>query len=157
MRINLGCGFGKREGYLNVDKDPSCEPGQIVDLDVLPWPWEDNAADEVLLKHVLKHLGADTRTYLDIIKELWRIAKPSATVTVIVPHPRHDHFVNDPTHVRAITPGDWNCFPKPGTGSGSKKVWVTRRSACNSESTSRLHRSTWFPTIRDAASSSVAS
>ena len=110
MRINLGCGFDKREGYLNVDKDPSCEPDQIVDLDVLPWPWEDNAADEVLLKHVLEHLGADSRTYLDIIKELWRIAKPSTTVTVIVPHPRHDHFVNDPTHVRAITPGGLELF-----------------------------------------------
>ena len=157
MRINLGCGFDKREGYLNVDKDPSCEPDQIVDLDVLPWPWEDNAADEVLLKHVLEHLGADTRTYLDIIKELWRIAKPSATVTVIVPHPRHDHFVNDPTHVRAITPADWNCFPKPGTGSGSKKAWATHRSASNSESTSKSHRSTWFPTIRGVASLSGAS
>jgi hypothetical protein len=25
-------------------------------------------------------------------------------VRIAVPHPRHDHFIDDPTHVRAVTP-----------------------------------------------------
>lgn len=29
-----------------------------------------------------------------------------------MPHPRHDHFINDPTHVRIITPDLLNLFNK---------------------------------------------
>jgi hypothetical protein len=31
-------------------------------------------------------------------------------VTVTVPHPRHDHYLNDPTHVRPITPQGLEMF-----------------------------------------------
>ena len=104
MRLNLGCGQDKRDGFLNVDKSALCEPDLVVDLEDLPWPWDSNSVDEVLLKHSLEHLGREPDGYLGIVKELWRIGKPGATVTIIVPHPRHDHFINDPTHVRPITP-----------------------------------------------------
>ena len=42
--------------------------------------------------------------------EFWRICRDGATVDIIVPHHRHDHFINDPTHVRAITPGGLELF-----------------------------------------------
>jgi hypothetical protein len=79
------------------------EPDQLVDLEATPWPWEDDSAQEIQLRHVLEHLGATTDGYLAIIKELWRICKPGAQVRIVVPHPRHDHYLNDPTHVRPIT------------------------------------------------------
>ena len=31
------------------------------------------------------------------------MSKPDASITVIVPHPRSDNFLADPTHVRPIT------------------------------------------------------
>src|SRR5262249_53058999 len=34
----------------------------------------------------------------------YRVCRDGATVSVIVPHPRHDFYLNDPTHVRPITP-----------------------------------------------------
>ena len=46
------------------------------------------------------------------MKELWRVCKPDAGVTVILPHPRHDIFLNDPTHVHAIMPGTFAMFSK---------------------------------------------
>ncbi len=104
MRLNLGCGNRKREGWVNVDVAPECRPDELVDLESLPWPWPDDSADEVVLCHVLEHLGAETRVYLGVLKELWRVCKAGAKVTVVVPHPRHDHFLNDPTHVRPVTP-----------------------------------------------------
>src|SRR4249919_3237809 len=103
MRLNLGCGRNKLPGWLNVDHSASCEPDAVVDLEVLPWPWPDNSADEILLNHVLEHLGAVPATYIGIIRELWRVCRPGATVTIAVPHPRSDDFMNDPTHVRAVT------------------------------------------------------
>lgn len=103
MRLNLGCGGDKREGWRNIDKFAILEPDEVVDLEHFPWPWPDGSATEVLLKHVLEHLGAETETYRRIIQELWRVCADGAEITVIVPHPRHDHFLNDPTHVRPIT------------------------------------------------------
>jgi hypothetical protein len=110
MRLNLGCGYRKLPAFINVDSAPGCQPDQVVNLETLPWPWPDNAVDEVYLSHVLEHLGADSATYLGIIKELWRVCKPDARITVIVPHPRSDNFITDPTHVRPITPAGLSLF-----------------------------------------------
>jgi hypothetical protein len=110
MRLNLGCGFDKRAGFVNVDKQAACEPDQVVDLEHLPWPWPDDAASEVVLRHTLEHLGARPQDYLDILRELWRICRGGATVSITVPHPRHDSFLNDPTHVRVVTPQGLELF-----------------------------------------------
>ena len=103
MRLNLGCGGRKFPDWINVDKFPTCSPDEIVDLEQFPWPWPDNSVDEVRLYHVLEHLGADTGVYLGIIKELYRVCRDNAAIDIIVPHPRHDDFLNDPTHVRPVT------------------------------------------------------
>jgi hypothetical protein len=103
MRLNLGCGTRILDGWHNVDKFSTFAPNEIVDLEVFPWPWPDNSADEVLLSHVLEHLGATTEVYLGIIKELYRVCRDGAKIVIAVPHPRHDNFLGDPTHVRPIT------------------------------------------------------
>ena len=110
MRLNLGCGNRKLEGYLNVDSAPACRPDSIVDLERFPWPWPDGSADEVVLRHVLEHLGADTAVYLKVMQELYRVCAPGAAITVTVPHPRHDDFLSDPTHVRPILPQGLEMF-----------------------------------------------
>jgi len=103
MRLNLGCGGRKFPDWLNVDKFPTCGPDQVVDLEKFPWPWPDNSVDEVRMYHVLEHLGAETPVYLGIIKELYRVCRDNASLHIIVPHPRHDDFLGDPTHVRPVT------------------------------------------------------
>lgn len=103
MKLNLGCGHRKLDGWRNVDRVPACAPDEVVDLERLPWPWADDSVEEVLLSHVLEHLGAAADVYLGIMKELYRVCRPGARITIIVPHPRSDHFLWDPTHVRPIT------------------------------------------------------
>ena len=78
MRLNLGCGQDKRDGWTNVDKMAAAEPDQVVDLEELPWPWPDSSVEEVAMKHVLEHLGAETDVYLGIIKELYRVCRHGA-------------------------------------------------------------------------------
>jgi predicted SAM-dependent methyltransferase len=56
------------------------------------------------LNHVLEHLGRDTEIYFGIIKEIYRVIIPDGKVIIVAPHPRHDDFINDPTHIRMITP-----------------------------------------------------
>lgn len=110
MRLNLGCGGKITPGWLNVDKFPTCNPDQVVDLERFPWPWPDDSVDEVRMHHVLEHLGAQTEIYLGIIKELYRVCRDNAAIHIIVPHPRHDDFLNDPTHVRPVTPASFVLF-----------------------------------------------
>lgn len=55
LKINFGCGFDKREGYLNVDSDPACKPDVLIpmgDLSLLP----KHHFNEVFARDVLEHI-----------------------------------------------------------------------------------------------------
>lgn len=104
MKLNLGCGGHKRPGWVNVDIEAACDPDAVVDLERTPWPWGDDSVTEVLMSHVLEHLGATTSVFLGIMRELYRVCADGAVVVVHVPHPRHDQYLADPTHVRPILP-----------------------------------------------------
>jgi predicted SAM-dependent methyltransferase len=112
MKLNVGCGYSKRDGWLNVDKFAVCEPDQVMDAEVFPWPFDDNSVDEILFHHSLEHMGADADVFLRLIQEVYRVCKPAAKVQIDVPHPRHDNFINDPTHVRVVTPELLTLFSK---------------------------------------------
>lgn len=103
LKLNLGCGHRKIEGFVSVDKDEKCHPDLVVDLERFPWPWNDNEVEQVLLYHVLEHLGQNVEVFLNIMSELWRVCVDGATITIIVPHFRNWTFYADPTHVRAIS------------------------------------------------------
>jgi hypothetical protein len=102
LRLNLGSGQNRLPGFVNVDKFG--QPDVRWDLEQFPWPWEDHSVVEVVLNHVLEHLGESTAVYIGVFKELYRIGSPGARIHIHVPHPRHDDFLSDPTHVRSVTP-----------------------------------------------------
>lgn len=102
LRLNLGCGARRLAGYVNVDKFG--EPDLRHDLEAFPWPWDNDSVEEIVLIHVLEHLGQDPRVYLKIMQEMYRIGRAGARIMIVVPHFRHDFFYDDPTHVRAVTP-----------------------------------------------------
>lgn len=112
MKLNLGCGWDQKDGWHNVDASPLCKPDAVCDLETTPWPFETSSADEILMSHVLEHIGQDPKVYLAIIKELYRVCKADGTVTIIVPHPRNDDFLLDPTHVRPVLAESFLLFSK---------------------------------------------
>jgi hypothetical protein len=110
LRLNLGSGNNPIAGFLNVDKFG--DPDLRVDLEEFPWPWDDNSVQEVVLNHVLEHLGPTPKIYFCIIQELYRVCVAGALIQIVVPHPRHDNFLNDPTHVRPVTGDHLSMFSR---------------------------------------------
>lgn len=112
MKFNMGCGKNKLKDFINVDKYQEADPDLLCDLEKMPWPIESDTADYILFNHSLEHMGQDPNMFINIIKEIYRISKKSAQIQINVPHPRHDNFISDPTHVRAITPMTIALFSK---------------------------------------------
>ena len=104
MKLNLGCGFNKPDGFVHVDMFEECQPDIVHNLETFPYPFEDNSVEEILFNHSLEHIGQQPSVFLRVVQEVYRICKEEALIKINVPHPRHDNFLSDPTHVRAITP-----------------------------------------------------
>jgi len=52
LKLNLGCGKYKREGYVNIDSRPEVNP------DICEYPWdleyETESVDEIYMSHTLE-------------------------------------------------------------------------------------------------------
>ena len=108
LRLNLGSGQNPLPGYVNVDLYGT--PDVEWDLERFPWPWEADSVEEIRMSHVLEHLGQSPQVFIGVMKELFRICRHDARIHIRVPHPRHDFFLGDPTHVRAILPETLELF-----------------------------------------------
>lgn len=128
LKLNLGCGYRKLDGYLNVDRSGDSQPDLVLDLETLPWPFPDNSVTHISMSHVLEHIGQEADKFLRLIQEMWRVCAPQAELTIAVPHPRHDNFLSDPTHVRPILPTTLQLFDQAmnreavATGNGASPL-----------------------------------
>ena len=120
MKLNLGCGNKILDGYVNVDKFDLYNVDIKHDLEKFPYPFNDNSVEEIKLSHVLEHIGQNPDVFIRILKEFYRICKNQALINIAVPHPRHDHFISDPTHVRPITVLSLFLFDKAQNGKWGK-------------------------------------
>jgi SAM-dependent methyltransferase len=106
MRLQLGCGYDVKSGWINHDSVQL--PGVDVthDLNIRPWPWAGNSIDEIWIKDVLEHLP-DT---IDVMEEIYRITKPGASIYIAVPYWNSWEAITDPTHVRQFNEFTFNFF-----------------------------------------------
>jgi SAM-dependent methyltransferase len=74
-KLNFGSGKDVREGYDNVDYTD-------FDFQKTPYPIEDNKYDYIMVKAVLEHM----QDPIAVLNKLYRIAKPDATIYVLVPY-----------------------------------------------------------------------
>jgi len=104
VKLNLGCGNDIRKGWINLDiiKKPGIDI--VHDLNVYPYPFSDNYADYILMKHVLEHLDDVVKT----IEEIHRILKPNGKVEIIVPYYKHKNAFTDVTHKHFFTEDSLN-------------------------------------------------
>lgn len=101
-KLNLGCGHQKLKGWTNIDFEPSEAPDMVINLGVEDWPFPTDSVDEALAHHILEHLTTDE--FFHFMRELYRVLKPNAICSLALPHPRHNVYINDPTHQHPVTP-----------------------------------------------------
>lgn len=97
-KLNLGCGEDIRKGYINLDNVKIKGVDIIHDLNVFPWPFEDNYFDEIYSRESLEHVNDLFKT----MKEIHRITKNNAKIIIIVPYwhssgafyANHNYFFN---------------------------------------------------------------
>jgi predicted SAM-dependent methyltransferase len=96
LKLDLGCGKNKKEGYIGVDKIKFDGVDVVLDIGKEKWPWEDESVDSVYCSHFVEHLEASERIHF--VNELYRVLKEKAQAQVIVPHWASCRAYGDLTH-----------------------------------------------------------
>lgn len=92
---------------VTLDAVESHHPDLVWDLNITPWPVENEQFEEVHAYEVLEHLGrqGDAGAFFDQFYEIWRTLKPYGVLCGTVPWHRSEWAWGDPSHTRVITPG----------------------------------------------------
>jgi SAM-dependent methyltransferase len=112
----LGCGNNREkrisvkdkpnewQSLTTLDWDIDCKPDVRHDLNVLPYPFEDNEFDEIHAYQCLEHVGkqGDAWFFFSQFFEFWRILKPGGLFFAMVPMWDSPWGYGDPSHTRVI-------------------------------------------------------
>ena len=94
MKLNLGCGHKRREGFVNVDIVPYESVDLIADLRHTPFPFKEDTFDEVVCEHILAHMN----TFHETIMEIVRVTRHGGTVRVFASYFPSTKWFGDPDH-----------------------------------------------------------
>jgi hypothetical protein len=107
LKLDLGCGQNKREGFIGVDKFAaegvdvvhdlcSCSTDSFTGRKHANFPWPDNSVGEVHCSHFFEHIPALVRPLF--MDELWRVMAHGAKALFITPFSRSYRATQDFTH-----------------------------------------------------------
>ena len=84
LRLNVGCGKGRIEGWVNCDLHPGPNVDEVFDCQG-KWPFPDDAAQDLTASHMLEHLD-DPKAFF---REAWRVLMPNGAMAIRVPYGGH--------------------------------------------------------------------
>ncbi len=106
IRIDIGCGKNKREGFLGVDILDFEGLDIVLNAGVEKWPFKDGSVDEVHASHFVEHLEAAERIHF--VNEVHRVLKNpeydgagkliKGFATITTPHWSSQRAYGDLTH-----------------------------------------------------------
>lgn len=112
-KLNLGCGYDIKEGWINLDIAELEGVDIVHDLTKLPLPFADDEFDYIMCYDIIEHIFE----YIPLMKELHRILKKDGILEIKVPHYTYSRAYADPTHVRYFSMEVFDFFVK-GTSRG---------------------------------------
>lgn len=99
MKLDIGCGKNKKEGFVGLDRVKIKGVDIICNLDAEKIPLEENSVEEVFSMHFMEHVS----DLLSVMEEVWRVCKDGAKVTLAVPYFTSVGAFRDPTHKQFFT------------------------------------------------------
>jgi SAM-dependent methyltransferase len=102
LRLDLGCGNAKREGFVGLDSMPGPAVDHVLDLTVDPIPFPDDSVDEVFSAHFLEHIDSPNHLF----GEIGRTCRDGARIEFWTPYA----FTNEAFlygHLHGITEEMW--------------------------------------------------
>lgn len=86
MKINIGCGWECKEGWVNVDNTSKWQAKNypITFMDATkPWPYDDNTFDYAISEHMIEHISEHKGLFM--LKEAFRTLKLHGVIRIICP------------------------------------------------------------------------
>jgi len=96
IKIDIGCGKNKRQGFIGIDIDKETKPDIIASA--LNLPFKDNSVDEVVSSHLVEHFTPDEAQIF--FNEVYRVLKRGcrASIKVDKDWSKKRLLSKDPTH-----------------------------------------------------------
>jgi hypothetical protein len=95
MKLYLGAGSKRLNGYTHVDVASQDDVDVGYDLNQLPWPWSDDTIEAIVAEDLVEHLTINLIQFCD---EAWRVLAPGAELFIRTPHHSGESSWIDPTH-----------------------------------------------------------
>ena len=94
----MGCGRNKFDGTEGIDFSDNSYADIMHDLNVFPYPIQDNSYDVILCRNVIEHV----QDIVGLMEEIHRVGKSKADVIITTPHFSSLYSYQDPTHIRHL-------------------------------------------------------
>ncbi|MFZ1970831.1 MAG: methyltransferase domain-containing protein [Candidatus Nanoarchaeia archaeon] len=98
MKLNLGCGQVKLDGYLNCDISSTVNPDMVINLEK-KLPFKDDSVDEIIAYHVIEHVW----NIIPLINEMHRVVKKGGRIDIRVPYYSSSAAASDLTHLHPFS------------------------------------------------------
>jgi SAM-dependent methyltransferase len=82
LKIDIGCGYAKRDGYVGIDKEAIACVDHVVDVEREPLPFADGSVDTIFTAHCLEHLADQALVF----REISRVAVNGARLEIWTPY-----------------------------------------------------------------------
>jgi len=108
MLLDIGCGDRKQENFTGMDKRDLPNVDIVHDLELFPWPIEDNSCFTVVGSHIFEHIKPWLT--IDFMNEIHRVLKPNGQLALSMPYGWSKGFIQDPTHCNPTNEVTWQYF-----------------------------------------------
>lgn len=106
--LDIGAGENKQPGFVGLDKRKLPGIDIIHDLEVFPYPLEDESCLTIIGSHIAEHIAPWLTIHF--FDELWRILKVNGQLALSMPYAGSAPYWQDPTHVNGYIESTFQYF-----------------------------------------------